>query len=69
MSFEPQKDWRAEPCTKEQRQEIERRAQVGRLRWSGVLQVASKVTGRNIHDTGQLTKGEASAVIDELEEL
>lgn len=62
------RNWRGERSTKEQRQEIERRATDMRLTWPEVIQLAHKVSGRTVTDTGQLTKGEASDLIDELGE-
>jgi len=59
-------NWRDDQCTVAQRQEIERRAREKGMKFRECIQIACKITGRTITDTGQLTKGEASDVIEEI---
>lgn len=56
-------------CTARQREEIERRADQERMTWPMVLERAGRVTNRTIRDTGELSIGEASELIDLLGEV
>lgn len=61
MSFTPQQ------CSKAQREELDRRMRVSRMSYRDLLQICAKIADRNITDVGQLTKWEASQIIDDLQ--
>ncbi len=61
MSFKP------EQCSAAQRQELERRMRVSRMSYRELIQLCVKIADRNITDIGQLTKWEASQIIDDLQ--
>ncbi len=62
-------NWQDDKSTKEQRQRIDvvlrRRL---RLDYKQLLEICTKEVGRKIIDISQLTKGEASRIIDLLQE-
>lgn len=61
MSFKP------EQCSIRQREELDRRMRVSRMNYRDLLQLCTKIADRSITDVGQLTKWEASQIIDDLQ--
>lgn len=65
MSYTPY-NWRNDKSTPHQREELERVARARRIHYAELVRKCCELIGRTIRDTGELTKGEASDLITQL---